>query len=52
MDKYFLLIFDVVLHYQLNAFNMVWHNHRSLIISVNNAKYIHLLPIFRTFRSF
>ena len=28
------------------------YNHRSLMISVNDAKHIHLLPIFRTFQSF
>ena len=62
--KYSLLIFDVVLHYQLNVFKipkMVQYNHRSLMISVNDAKYIplqckckliHLLPIYRTFQSF
>ena len=31
---------------------MVQYNHRSLIILVNEAKYIHLLPIFRTLQSF
>ena len=49
--KYSLLIFVVVLHYQLNVFKipkMVQYNRRSLIIS----KYIHLVPIFRTFQSF
>ena len=53
-DKYSLFIFDIVLHYQLNAFkipNMVQYNHRSLMMSVNDAKYIHLLPIFCTFQS-
>ena len=55
LDKYFLLIFNVVLHYQLNAFKipkMVYYNHISRMISVNDAKYIHLLPIFCTFQSF
>ena len=31
---------------------MVQYNHRSLMISVNDTKYIHLLTIFRTFQSF
>ena len=41
-----LLIFDVEFHYQLNVFKapkMVWYNRRSLMISVKDAKYIHLL---------
>ena len=55
LDKYSLSIFDVVLYYQENAFKiskMVQYNHRSLMISVKDAKYIHLLPIFRIFQSF
>ena len=55
LDKYSLLIFDVLLHYQLNAFKipkMVQYNHKSLMISVNDAKYIHHLPIFRISQSF
>ena len=55
LGMYSLLVFDVVLHYQLNAFKipkMVQYNHISLMISVNNAKYIHLLPIFHFFQSF
>ena len=53
--KHFPVIIDVVLHYQLNAFKnpkLVYFNHRSLMISVNDAKYIYFLPIFRTFRSY
>ena len=44
--KFSLLIFDVEFHYQLNVFKapkMVWYNRRSLMISVKDAKYIHLL---------
>ena len=55
LGKYSLSIFDVVLYYQENAFKiskMVQYNHRSLMISVKDAKYIHLLPIFRIFQSF
>ena len=55
LDKYSLSIFDVVLYYQENVFKiskMVQYNHRSLMISVKDAKYIHLLPIFRIFQSF
>ena len=40
LDKYSLLIFDTVLHYQLNAFKiskMVCYNHKSLMISVKDA---------------
>ena len=54
MDKYSLFIFDVVLHYQLNVFKipkMVQYNHRSPVISVNYAKYIHLILIFCTFQN-
>ena len=42
---------DVVRYYQQNAFKipkMLEYKHRSLMISVNNAEYIYLLPIFRT----
>ena len=47
---YSLFIFDVILHFKIPK--MVQYNHRSLMISVNDAKHIHLLPIFRTFQSF
>ena len=46
VDKYFSI---VTMHHQLNAFKiprMVYCNHISLMISVNNVNYIHLLPIF------
>ena len=50
LEKYSLLIFNVVLHFQLNASKipkMVYYNNRSLMILVNDAKYIHRFPIFR-----
>ena len=31
---------------------MVYYNRKSPMISVNDAKYIHFLPIFRIFQSF
>ena len=30
---------------------MIYYNHSSLITLINNAKYIHILPIFSTFQS-
>ena len=48
-------LFPFVLPYQLNAFEipkMNQNNHRSFMILVNDANYIHLFPIFHTFQSF
>ena len=48
LPKYF-SIFDCCNHHRLNAFKtprMAYYCQRSLIISVNDAKYIQLLPIF------
>ena len=45
-------IFDVVTN-RLNAFKIpriAYYNHMSLMISGNDAKYIHLFPIFCTFQ--
>ena len=53
--KYSLLIFDVELHYQLNAMKvpkMVWYNHRSLMIRSTTQSTFTFSPIFRTFQSF
>ena len=58
LNKYF-SIFNVLtqtlwVYHRLSVFRiakMVYYNHRSLMISVNDARYIHLLPIFSTFQS-
>ena len=49
LGKYY-SIFDVVTSIAFNIHRIVYYNHRCLMISVNNAKHIHLLPIFSTFQ--